>query len=189
MLPDSVPLLPGYSFWAAWEPDFFVGGDLYDFQTLPTGEILMLVADVAGKHIPASLGMAFLAGMIPFAVEQTGADITKFVAALNDGFFRWTTRTDRFVSLVAVALNPVTHQFRMVDAAHTGPAIIRRRDGTVASLCSTQHAGFPLGVAKGLSYEALSFHVRAGDSILIASDGITIPMPLTRAKWNTAWTD
>ena len=49
MLPAAVPEVPNYSFWACWEPALPVGGDMYEFCRLPTGEILVVVADVGGK--------------------------------------------------------------------------------------------------------------------------------------------
>src|ERR1700733_4309554 len=106
MVPADLPSVPGYSFWAYWEPALRIGGDLYDFRQLPTGEILTIVADVAGKGMGAAMMMAFLSGMLPFAAEQCGGDLARFVGTINKRLHPLATRTDRFATLVAVALDP-----------------------------------------------------------------------------------
>src|ERR1700687_1593648 len=100
MLPLSVPTVPGYSFWVHWQPELSVGGDIYDFQVLKTGEILVLAGDVAGKGLAAALSMVSLAAIIPIVLEQTGNNLTEFVSALNKSVHRWLSRVDRFVTLI-----------------------------------------------------------------------------------------
>src|SRR6516225_4492740 len=81
MLPAAVPEVPNYSFWACWEPALPVGGDMYEFCRLPTGEILVVVADVGGKGLAAAIGMAALAGVVPVLWEQHSPNLTRFVSA------------------------------------------------------------------------------------------------------------
>jgi sigma-B regulation protein RsbU (phosphoserine phosphatase) len=148
-----------------------VGGDMYDFYTLETGQVLLLAADVAGKWFGAAMGMASLAGMIPLVLEQTGADLTGFVSALNKRVFRWASRVNRFVALIAVVLDPAAHRLRVVNAAFpTG--IIRRHDATLENLCADQEAGVPLGVLGESHYREVAFALGPGDAVVIASDGI-----------------
>jgi sigma-B regulation protein RsbU (phosphoserine phosphatase) len=173
MLPETVPAVTGYSFWVRWEPALPVGGDLYDFQTLSTGEILVVVADVAGMGLAAAMGMASLAGMIPLALERTGPDLIRLVSELNRNITRWAARVDRFVSLVAVALDPAKHRLKVVNAASHGHAVICRSPGRIDRLCPEGQADLPLGIMDGLSYRELQVELRAGDSVIITSDGIT----------------
>jgi len=171
MLPDTVPTASGYSFWAWWQPWSHVGGDIYDFHTLPSGEIIMLVGDVAGKGLAAALGMASLAGMVPLALEQTGADLTRFASALNRSFFRWASRANMFATLLAAALDPVAHQLGVLSAGH-GSGLIRRKDGTLEDLYPIEQTGLPLGVSGESSYEAVRFEMNPGDAVVITSDGV-----------------
>jgi phosphoserine phosphatase RsbU/P len=171
MLPVALPAVPGYSFWAFWEPAFPVGGDLYDFHTLPTGEVLMVVADVSGKGMAAALGMASLAGMIPLALQQTGTNLQSFVDLLNRTFCE-RSRAEKFVTLIAMLLDPSTHRVQVVNAcSQTG--LLRRRNGTIEDLCKSEQVGLPLGVVGGSLFEATAFDLMPGEGVVIASDGIT----------------
>ncbi len=96
MLPQALPSIPGYSFWAKMEPFAeTVGGDLYDFHALPSGELLVLVSDVVGHGICASLGMAALAGIITIAVDTFGADMAGMTRAINRAYWRRMQRSER----------------------------------------------------------------------------------------------
>jgi serine phosphatase RsbU (regulator of sigma subunit) len=172
MLPAALPAVPGYSFWAFWEPAFPVGGDLYDFHTLPTSQVLMVVADVSGKGLAAALGMASLAGMIPLALEQTGTDLQSLVSRLNRTFCRAALRAEQFVTFIAVLLDPSTHRIQVVSAG-SPTGLLRRQDGTIEDLCPNERVGLPLGVVDACLFEAIAFDLMPGDSVVIASDGIT----------------
>ena len=95
MLPVTVPSVPGYSFWVSWEPDLPLGGDLYQFHTLSTGEVLAVIGDVSGKGIPAALAMASVSGLIPFVFEHSGVDLTRFISSLNRSICRWSIPSQR----------------------------------------------------------------------------------------------
>jgi phosphoserine phosphatase RsbU/P len=172
MLPSAVPEIPGYSFWVYWQPELLVGGDTYDFRKLQTGEIVVLVADAAGKGVAAALTIASLSSIVPFALEQTGTNLSEFVAALNRGLFGWASRVNRFVTLIAVALDPVSHLLRGVNAGHGG-GVIRRNDGTLANLCPIERLGMPIGVVSDPLYIEMSFELGPGELVIIYSDGIT----------------
>jgi serine phosphatase RsbU (regulator of sigma subunit) len=173
MLPETVPSVPGYSFWATMEPAYgtTAGGDLYDFQTLPTGEILVLVADVSGKGIPAAVGMTALAGIITMAQEGVAADLAALIQAVNRAYCRRMNRTNMFATLLAVALDPRTHRLRVVSAGH-GPSLIRRRQGTVQELVPQKQGGLPLGILEDSDYETGTAELGPGDAVFISSDGI-----------------
>jgi serine phosphatase RsbU (regulator of sigma subunit) len=172
MLPSTLPEVPGYSFWAHWEPAIGIGGDMYAFHVLPTNEILVLVADVAGKGIAAALGMACLAGMIPLIAEKSGADLPRFVADLNRSVFRSMSPVDRMTTLLAMLLDPTANRVRIVNAGHL-PAVVRRRNGNVRSSFGAAQVGLPLGVVEQFRYQAVTLELAAEDAVVLFSDGIT----------------
>src|SRR5437879_10054103 len=59
-LPAHLPTVPGYDFFAHYEPALEVGGDYYDFIPVSDGRLAILLGDVAGKGVPAALLMAKL---------------------------------------------------------------------------------------------------------------------------------
>ena len=116
MIPDRPPVYPGYSFWHFWKPNDPVGGDIIDFRLLANGELFLLVADVAGKGLAAAMEMAWVAGMVGPLVRETGADLVRFLGTANSSLCGLTSRTNRFVTLIALVLNGSTHQLRVASA-------------------------------------------------------------------------
>jgi len=171
MLPQELPSTPGYSFWAMQEQFAdAMGGDLYDFQTLPTGEILVLVSDVSGKGITASVAMAALAGIITVAIETFGGDLDGMMKAINRAYCRRMQHSDSYATLVAVALDPVGHKLRTVNAGH-GPGLIRRNDGSIEQVA--QASGLPLGISDEAEYLTVIIEIAPGDVVFIATDGVS----------------
>jgi sigma-B regulation protein RsbU (phosphoserine phosphatase) len=184
MLPAALPALDGYSFWVLWQPAFQVGGDIYDFQMLPSGELFLLVGDVAGKGIPAALGMVSLAGMVPAVLQQTGSDLTSFLRTINTYMCRCASRGGRFATLLAATLDPEAHRLMLVDAGHEA-AFIRRHDGRLENLCPSRRS-LPLGVLANVEAEAVEFELRPGDVVVMATDGITGATSSVGAEYGAA---
>src|SRR5262245_7040274 len=69
MLPDAPPSAPGVAISAVCHPSKDVGGDLYDFLALPEGKIGVVIADVSGKGVPASLYMTLTKGLLDSVAE------------------------------------------------------------------------------------------------------------------------
>jgi phosphoserine phosphatase RsbU/P len=182
MLPAALPIVPGYSFWASWEPDLPLGGDLYHLEILPTGEVLAVVADVAGKGIPAALGMAAITGLIPLAFEHSGGDLAKFMSLLNRSICRWSIPAEKFVSMTAILLDPANHRGRVVEAGH-GQGLIRRRSGETEKLCSEESCSVPLGLLNEISVKVMPFQMFPCDSVLLVTDGITDPTKTERGAY------
>lgn len=145
---------------------------MYDFHVLETGEIVILAADAAGKGLSAALAAQSLAGAVPLALKQSGKNLVEFVTILNQSVFRWASRVDRFVCLIAVALDPSAHRLRIVNAGHDG-GIIRRHEGNLENLWPDQQLSLPLGVSSEFQCAEVTTELGRGDVVLIYTDGIT----------------
>ena len=97
-LPSSSPRIEGYDFFHFYEPANELGGDYYDYIPLPGRRLAVVVADVSGKGIPASLLMARLSADVRYCLASEPSP-AEAVAQLNRVFFAagWE---DRFVTLV-----------------------------------------------------------------------------------------
>ena len=124
-LPAASPRIENYEFFEFYEPANQLGGDYYDYIPLPGGRLAVVVADVSGKGIPASLLMARLSADTRYclASEATPAEA---VARLNRVFCDagWE---DRFVTLVLAVLDPARHEVTLVNAGHLPPLLRARR--------------------------------------------------------------
>lgn len=170
LLPQCLPDLPGYQFFAHYQSAQQIGGDYYDFIPLPRQRLAVLLGDVAGKGIPAALVMA------KFSVEarvclETEADLAVAVSRLNALMARVAV-ADRFVTLVAVVLDPATHTATLVNAGHPSP-LLCRHDGKVEQATPVEGTGPPVGVTDGYVYTGSAIRLLPGDNLLLFSDGVT----------------
>ena len=80
---------------------------------------------------------------------------------------------DRFVTLAAGQLDGAAHRVTFVNAGHIPPLIYRRAMGKIEEAMGRDQAGFPLGVAEGIPYEAATVALHPGDVVALFTDGVT----------------
>jgi serine phosphatase RsbU (regulator of sigma subunit) len=170
LLPQGLPDLPGYQFFAHYQSALEVGGDYYDFIPLPGGRLAVLLGDVAGKGVPAALVMA------KFSVEarvslQSEPDLSAAVNRLNALLTRAPV-SDRFVTLAAVVLDPAAHTLTLVNAGHPSPLLVRRATGAVEEAAPADLTGPPVGVRDGIAYASRALSLQPGDALVLFSDGV-----------------
>jgi serine phosphatase RsbU (regulator of sigma subunit) len=170
-LPAKLPQVPGYDFYAHYEPANEVGGDYYGFVPMPNGRLAVTVGDVAGKGVSAALLMAKLSSDARFTL-LTEPDLGRATAKLNDLLYEFASPLDRFVTLAGAILDPVHHTVTLVNAGHMSPLIYRRGSGTLVDAMAKDKAGVPLGIMEGFSFDTCQAALQAGDSLLMFSDGV-----------------
>jgi serine phosphatase RsbU (regulator of sigma subunit)/pSer/pThr/pTyr-binding forkhead associated (FHA) protein len=170
-LPTKPPQLPGYEFFAHYESALEVGGDYYDFIPLPGPRFGIALGDVAGKGVPAALLMAKVASDARFCL-LTEKGLAEAVYRLNE-MMQEAGLLDRFVTLAMGLLDPVAHTITIVNAGHMPPLVYRASTGKIEEACSRDAAGFPLGVADGIPYEAVTVDLQPGDCMSLFTDGVT----------------
>ena len=169
-LPNVFPQLEGYEFFAFYSPAQSVGGDYYDFVTLPRGRIAAVLGDVAGKGVAAALLMAKLSAEVRFAL-LTEPDLAHAVALLNNLLIEGGIG-DRFVTLAALVLDPADHSVTLVNAGHINPNVVRE-SGAMSEAITNAKSGLPLGLVPHYKYESVSVKLEAGESLLLYTDGVT----------------
>ena len=168
-LPPSPPRIEGYEFFDFYEPANELGGDYYDYIPLPGKRLAVVVADVSGKGIPASLLMARLSADVRYclASEPTPAEA---VAQLNRAFMAagWE---DRFVTLLLAVLDPLRHELTLVDAGH--PPAYLYQQGKAITAIDDEHMRLPLGVANEADYTQVTYQLAPGDRLAMYTDGFS----------------
>lgn len=170
-LPQTYPIVDGYEFFAAYSPAQSVGGDYYDFIALPDGRVAMLLGDVAGKGVPASLLMAKLSAEARFCI-LTQPDPAAAVCLLNEQLINGGIG-DRFVTFACIVLEPKTHTITLVNAGHINPLLYTHATATFQDAISNRQSGVPLGLMSGFPYESIQFELKPGDGLIIVTDGVT----------------
>jgi serine phosphatase RsbU (regulator of sigma subunit) len=168
-LPKTFPELPGYEFFAFYSPAQSVGGDYYDFLTLPGGRVAVVVGDVAGKGVAAALLMAKLSAEVRFCF-LTEPDPARAMTLLNDALIRGGIG-DRFVAFAAAIVDPAQHTVTLMCAGLEAP--LRCRDGELSEAISKRDSGFPLGLVPGNEYTAKVITLDPGDTVMVFSDGVS----------------
>jgi serine phosphatase RsbU (regulator of sigma subunit) len=170
-VPRITPKVSGYEFCGFYEAAREVGGDYYGYIPLPDGKLVAAVGDVAGKGVSASLIMAKLSSDIRFSFLSE-SDPQKAIAKLNDLLYAFVSEMDRFVTLVAVVLDPSTHTVTMVSGGHSSPLLYRPSTGELFPAMPKSIGGPPLGMIEGLPFDSCQAALEPGDSLLMFTDGV-----------------
>ena len=164
LLPPSRIDGDGYVITARNVPAQFVAGDFYDVMHLDDGSIGIVVADVSGKGIGASLIMASVKAILPYvangSVEQT-------LGALNDRLFEQLDRRE-FVAFAYARFEPSTGKLQLGNAGMPDPYLV----SSAVTAVSVGGERLPLGVRRDVHYESVELQLRPGDRLLLLSDGI-----------------
>ena len=174
LVPQSPPSVPGVDIAFTTRPANTVAGDFYDAFLCPgpLGEgsparLVLVVADVAGKGMPAALIMATFQSSLKTLVQKP-TPLPDLVSRLCRYCCEHSLEGLRFTTAVIAELDPLTGALAYVNAGHNPPAL-RRADGTIEWLAT---GGLPLGVQASLAYESAALILRPGDRLVIFSDGV-----------------
>jgi len=170
-LPQSAPQVASYRFSAHYTPALEVGGDFYDFIHLDKQRTGIVIGDVSGKGVPAALFMAKLGSdmrTLAFTEKEPSAALMK----LND-LLAGRSRRGMFATLLYLELETVTGRLTLCNAGHL-PPIVRKADGTLVRLA--QAGGAPLGMLPGMQITQETAVIRAGDTVVLYTDGIVEAM-------------
>jgi sigma-B regulation protein RsbU (phosphoserine phosphatase) len=139
LLPQFPPQIAGYDIAGCYDSADVVGGDYYDYIPMADGRMGIVVADVSGHEIGASLLMAKTRAYLR-ALVKSNDDLETLLGRLHE-FLVVDTQDKWFVTMFFAALNPQTSGLEYAGAAQQAHLI--RQDGSVMVLRSTST---PLGV-------------------------------------------
>jgi serine phosphatase RsbU (regulator of sigma subunit) len=166
-LPESPPRLESYDIEFFYSPAREVGGDYYDFFTLPEDNLGLAVGDVSGKGIPAALTMASLKGNLAGQVRNLYS-ISDIVGRVNEAL----TTVDEGINLVGLfygVLNIHTGILTYVNAGHNPPILVKREGQTKL----LTEGGLLLGASASARYEHGVVSMETADVLVLYTDGIT----------------
>lgn len=168
VLPTSFPFNDKFEIFAMMDTAKQVGGDFYDFYYIDREHMVIQIADVSGKGIPAAMFMMEAKTIIKSLLE-TGMDIGEAYTEANkrlcDG-----NDAQMFVTAWGAVVDLSTGVVNYVNAGHN-PPLIKRGNNKFEYLHSK--AGFVLGGFMSFHYEKQSFNIEPGDMIYLYTDGVT----------------
>jgi serine phosphatase RsbU (regulator of sigma subunit) len=151
---------------ARMQPAAEVGGDYYDVIDLGDGRLAFVVADVAGKGLPAALLMTLLRGSLR-SLLSAGLRGTTLMTALNTHLVA-NTPDNRMITCFYGELNPATGWLIYVNAGHNPPYLY---DGDGRR--TLDPTAVVLGMIDGMPFPEASTELCAGSRLLLYTDGVT----------------
>ena len=165
IIPQRLPALPGWDLAAHYQPVIQVGGDVYDWLTLPDGRPFFWIADATGHGASAALHTALAKLLFRHAAAENGSPAA-ILSAVNAEYHA-TFKGRSLLTAMGVALDTGAGRLTMAGAGHP-PLLLRRGDGRtegVRSQCP------PLGLSPTLAPSDDSAALDAGDGFLLFTDG------------------
>jgi serine phosphatase RsbU (regulator of sigma subunit) len=172
LVPSHPPEVPGADIAFATRPQNSVAGDYYDAfypnaEAGPEGKLLVVIADVAGKSVPAALLMATLQASLR-TIAGEGAPLADLVARLNRYACAHSLDGRRFTTAVLAEYDPSSRHLIYVNAGHNAP-VLRRANGGLEKL---DVGGLPLGIQSRVVYETAALDLQPGDALIFYTDGV-----------------
>jgi phosphoserine phosphatase RsbU/P len=178
LVPDHPPRLPGMDIAFATRPQNTVAGDYYDafLRPLPPHDtrvqpLLIVVADVAGKSVPAALLMATFQASLR-ALTATQATLAEVVVGLDRYCRAHSLDGRRFTTAFIAEVDPGTREMTYINAGHNDP-IVRRESGKIERLgTGGPPFGLPLFTENEVPYPSACVQLQPGDLLFIFTDGV-----------------
>jgi serine phosphatase RsbU (regulator of sigma subunit)/anti-sigma regulatory factor (Ser/Thr protein kinase) len=169
LLPAQLPACPPFALAAACQSALQVGGDFYDAISAADGAVLLVIADVMGKGVPAALFAAVLRTTIR-SMPQLFSQPAKLLGAVNEILFPDLSRVDMFITAKLVYLDPRRGKLISASAGHC-PLLVWQRGEAKAS--APGKAGLPLGIEPHVVYPQNVHALPPGAAALIYTDGLS----------------
>jgi sigma-B regulation protein RsbU (phosphoserine phosphatase) len=169
MLPSEPPRPGRVRFGCVYVPTLEVGGDFYDFISLPDGEVGVCIADVVGKGLPAALLMASVRSALRTSARCECA--ARLAVAEVNRHMCGDTLTSEFATLVYGVFSKDGSRFTYCNAGHPPPLLLRGGE-----LTELRSGGTVIGITSEAEFEHETIEVRPGDVIVMVTDGVTEAM-------------
>lgn len=168
LLPPPEIDASGFHVSARTEAAHIIGGDFYDVVRLDDGSLAVIVADVSGKGMGASLIMASCKTALSL-LATSSRDAVEVMRALNVRLCDDLQRRE-FVAMAYAHCNPASGRVEIVNAGMPDPLLIAGNGSCRAIVCNGER--IPLGIRPDRKYEKTYIELRDGDRLLMFSDGL-----------------
>ena len=182
LVPSTPPEIANAEVAFSTRPQNSVAGDYYDaFYPLSDeaegGKLLLVMADVAGKSVPAALLMATLQASL-HTLASEGLPLVQLSERLNRYACAHSLGGQRFTTAIIAEFDPATRRLEYVNAGHNAP-VLRHADGGTERL---ESSGLPFGITTEATFVPASIDLRTGDTLIYLRTASS--RPLTRRARN-----
>jgi sigma-B regulation protein RsbU (phosphoserine phosphatase) len=165
--PDIPELEVGNHIWALSTPAAYIGGDLYDIISMPDKSLLVYVADVSDKGVPAALIMAALSTKIKNE-SRIHKDVDNLLETINNSLHKLISKEGYFATIVLIRYWPNSGIMQFSVGGHLQPLWIAGKEIRYFP----QVSGISLGIMPDVPYEVKEIILSPGESVLLYTDGV-----------------
>jgi sigma-B regulation protein RsbU (phosphoserine phosphatase) len=167
ILPVGLPEIEGYDIAGINIPSKGVSGDYYNVFKLDDGRFALIVADVTGKGMPASLLVSTLDASLRSYLDFH-IPLSEMAVKMNSIIYKSST-ADKFITFLIAVLDPSNGEIDIINAGHN-PALLLRKDDKMELI---EAGGVAFGMFDmGLPFEGKKLKLEKGERLFIFSDGI-----------------
>jgi serine phosphatase RsbU (regulator of sigma subunit) len=169
LLPRTLPQLPGFSLAGGWQSAREVGGDFYDAIALDGNRLLLMIAEVMGKGVPAALFATTMRGLLR-GLAMRSSDPSQLLSALNRLLYNELSSVGMFITAQIVLVDLKSRNLTAASAGHCPLLYVPLGRRTVATM---PIEGLPLGVMPDTEYSQLTGRLGSQTALLLYTDGLT----------------
>ncbi|MBP3231210.1 MAG: SpoIIE family protein phosphatase, partial [Anaerovibrio sp.] len=175
MLPHTFPFAPEHTefdIYATMQAAKEVGGDFYDFYMVDDEHLLVTIADVSGKGVPAALFMVIAKTMLKNSVlsMEGERDLAAIMARTNDQLCQ-NNDAMMFVTAFMGILNLTTGKFNYINAGHNPPVLYKANENRFDFMPVARN--FVMGGMDNIEYKSQELTLCKGDRLVLYTDGVT----------------
>lgn len=179
LLPPRDPQLEGFDISAYNFPTEEVSGDYYDWVRIYDDQIGIVIADVAGKGVPAALLMAFLRASLRAA---THIGYAPHISMSKVNYLLWESiERHQFVTAFYGILDATNRTLAYSNAGHNPPLLIDANGQTHFE----ERGSVPLGMFRDSRYYEYYATIEPGQTLILYTDGVTEAMNLADEEYGT----
>jgi serine phosphatase RsbU (regulator of sigma subunit) len=167
-LPLHRPAISGLEVAGMMQPARGVSGDYYDYIPIDDHTIQIVIADVAGKGVPAALLMSATAAAVQLEARDK-RDLLEVVNRLNRGIHS-VSGGNRYVTLLLAEIDARNQSVRYVNCGHNPALLFQAKTHDVVPLNSSC---FPIGMFDSAACAINPVNLIAGDILVLYTDGVT----------------
>jgi serine phosphatase RsbU (regulator of sigma subunit)/FixJ family two-component response regulator len=185
LLRQTLPEIKGAKIQACCHPAREVGGDFFEVFAHPKGDLWLAVGDVSGKGVPAAL---FMSSAISVLRRELSVELPPtpnvIMQNLNHALSEDLISNNCFITLVLACYTPTTREILYANAGHIYPMHWTARANLAENPNYLKVRSIPLGILPKWQAQSGQLVLSIGDTLLLASDGITEAMILNQTQLN-----
>jgi phosphoserine phosphatase RsbU/P len=157
-----------------------VGGDFYNFVTIPENRLAMAIGDACGKGFAAALMISNVQSSLRTATSFAGTNLAMALQTVNRQVYG-SSLASPYATLFYGIVDEATRTLHYINAGHNPPMVVRP-DGSILWLTT---GGAPVGMFPDSIYQEGSVQLGTGDSILLYTDGVIEALNPAHCEWGT----